>query len=267
MNPLEIVKSPHVHSPHVHVPFGRISELAPVLREHDLALEIYIQAFSLDSLEEGFEEKFFEILGYQPPPLTVHGPFMDLSPGGVDEKVRGVSMERYEKTIEFAEKIGAGSVVFHSGYEKWRFAFRADIWLENSLKTWPPLIEKAKKAEIRIAIENIFEDAPDNLLSLMEHLGSPHFGICFDTGHFHLFSKERALDDWIIPLRDYIIELHLHDNDGTFDQHRPVGEGNFPFERLFELLKGKDLIYTVEAHSKEDALISIERLKGFLPRF
>jgi len=252
-------------SPHIHVPFGRLAELAPALREHDLPLEIYIQAASLDILEEGFEKEFFQTLSYRPP-LTVHGPFMDLSPGGVDEKVRAVSMERYEKTLHFSEKIGARSMVFHSGYEKWRFAFRADIWLENSLRTWPPLIEKAKAAGIKIAIENIFEDTPDNLLGLMKNLGSPHFGLCFDAGHFHLFSTEKSLDDWIIPLRDYIIELHLHDNDGTFDQHRPVGEGSFPFERLFELLKGKDLIYTVEAHSKEDALISLARLKDYLPR-
>jgi sugar phosphate isomerase/epimerase len=254
---------PHVHRPHVHVPFGRLAELAPALKEHNLPLEIYIQSYSLDSLEAGWEKDFFETLSYKPP-LTVHGPFMDLSPGGVDEKVRAVSIERYEKTIGFAKAIGATSIVFHSGYEKWRFAFRADVWLENSLKTWPPLIAKA--AGIKIAIENIFEDTPDNLVNLMQNLGSPDFGICFDAGHFHLFSKGKTLDEWIIPLKDYILELHLHDNDGTFDQHRPVGDGKFPFKRLFEFLAGKDLIYTVEAHSKEDALTSLERLKAYLPR-
>lgn len=245
------------------MPFDRLGQLAGILKENNLGVELYLTGHVLDSLGQGWAQNTLKYLDYNPP-VTIHGPFMDLSPGGVDAKVRAVSIERYQKTLDAAHALGAKGVVFHSGYEKWRFAHRADIWLERSIETWAPLLESAKRSDIKIAIENIFEDTPDNLISLMEKLGSPHFGICFDTGHFRLFSKEKTLMDWIMPLREFILELHLHDNDGTFDQHRPLGECDFPFKALFDILKGRDIIHTIEAHSVEDALLAVSRLKDFL---
>lgn len=250
-------------APHVHVPFEMLGGLAGILKEHDLGIELYLTGKTLDSFGSGWDREILKHLDHNPP-LTIHGPFMDLSPGGVDTLVRGASIERYRKTLEAASTLNAKGVVFHSGYEKWRFGHRADIWLERSIETWTPLIEIAKKAGIKIAMENIFEDTPDNLIALMEKLGSAHFGICFDTGHYRLFSKEKTLQDWILPLREYILELHLHDNDGTFDQHRPMGECGFPFKTLFEMLKDRDIIHTIEAHSVEDALLGVSRLKDYL---
>jgi sugar phosphate isomerase/epimerase len=253
-----------VPGPHVHIPFSRLGEFSAVIAAQRLSLEIYVSAKDLDCLDSGWLEKTQGIVE-QVPSLSVHGPFMDLSPGGVDKRVRAVTTERFEKAIDMAGALGAKAAVFHSGYEKWRFAHRADIWLENSLTTWPPLIEKASKRGVKIAVENIFEDTPDNLAALMQRLGSAHFGICFDTGHFNLFSKQRTLKDWLLPLKEHIIEVHLHDNDGTFDQHRPIGNGNFRFRELFEEIKGLDVILTLEAHSREDLFLSMERLRAFLP--
>ena len=116
---------------------------------------------------------------------------------------------------------------------------------------------------MKIAVENIFEDEPDNLRLLMEATASENFGVCFDTGHFNLFSSV-SLDEWMRQLKPYIIELHLHDNDKTADDHIAVGEGTFDFERLFAALGDKDIIYTIEGHTPEDVLKSIRRLKGYL---
>ena len=250
-------------NPHVHVPFSKLDGFGGFIRDAGLAPEIYFVSSDIDALAPDWLEK--KVLPFldRSPELSVHAPFMDLSPGAVDEKVRAVTVERFGKTLDMAEALRAKSVVFHSGYEKWKYALRTDIWLERSALTWRPLIERAKKAGIKIAIENIFEDEPGNLALLMERLGSEHFGVCFDTGHFNLFSKQKSLGGWLRALKKYILELHVHDNDGTSDQHRPIGEGTFPFKTLFEELKGMDVIYTVEAHSREDATLGLERLRGF----
>ena len=52
-------------------------------------------------------------------------------------------------------------------------------------------------------------------------------------------------------LGDRLGEIHIHDNDGTTDQHLPVGEGNFPFRELLALVRRKNLrpILTIESHS------------------
>ena len=137
---------------------------------------------------------------------------MDLSPGAVDQKIRAVTIERFTRIFDIAEILKPEAIVFHSGYEKWKYALKIDVWLENSLKTWRIVQKRAEEMEVKIAIENIFEDEPTNLRLLMEEMSSSNFGLCFDTGHFNLFSKI-PLAEWLEQLKAYILELHLHDND------------------------------------------------------
>ena len=253
------------------MPFGRFPEFAPLCRENRFDLEFYVAASDMDALDSeagksGLLEKTLKLLDYGPE-LSLHAPFMDLSPGAVDEKIRAVTTARFEKALDMARELGAKTIVFHSGYEKWKYSLRVDIWLEKSALTWEPLINKAQKAGMRIAVENIFEDSPENLIALFERFSgcekNKNFGLCFDTGHFNLFSKSRTLEDWLLPLKKHIIELHLHDNDGGTDAHRPIGDGAFPFDRLFRQLRDReeDIVFTVEAHNKEDVFKSLSRLK------
>lgn len=247
---------------HIHIPYPKVGDYLSYIKQNKPNLEIYFPSSSLDSLEPGDIENLKEELDYGPS-LSIHAPFMDLSPGGVDSKVRDVTIERFSHVMAIAGILSPKAIVFHSGYEKWKYAHRVDIWLEGSLRTWRPFIEKAADLGVKIAIENIFEDEPSNLRALMKELHSGNFGICFDTGHCNLFSRV-PLEEWIRSLKPYIFELHLHDNDKTFDQHLPIGDGTFDFKTLFSALKGNNCIYTIEAHSPEKVMKSIERLRDYV---
>jgi len=251
-----------VIKPHVHIPLNKIEEYLSFLKKHRINLEIYFSSHSLDTIKDSDIARLKERLDYNPS-LTIHAPFMDLSPGAVDSKVRAVTIERFFHTFMIAETLKTEVIVFHSGYEKWKYALRIDTWLEGSLITWKQLLPRAAETGIKIAIENIFEDEPTNLRLLMQEIGSENFGICFDTGHFNLFSRI-PLKEWLSQLKPYIIELHLHDNNREADAHKPIGEGTFDFDTLFSMLKDNDLLYTIEAHNAEDAAKSIEMLNSFL---
>lgn len=246
-------------NPHVHVPYNRIGEYLNFINENRINLEIFFASSHLDKIKKRDIEILLEKLDYKPS-LTIHAPFMDLSPGAVDKKIREITVKRFLQVFDVAGALRPKVIVFHSGYEKWKYAHRIDIWLEGSLKTWKPCLMRAADIGTKIAIENIFEDNPTNLRLLMEKVGSELFGICFDTGHCNLFSRV-PLEEWITQLKPYIIELHLHDNNKTFDDHLAIGDGTFDFDTLFSTLKNKDLVYTVEAHSSEDTIKSIKRLK------
>lgn len=252
-----------MRSVHVHVPYPRVREHLPLLIEHRLNLEIYFPASALDSLRPGDIEQLMEGLDYGPS-ISVHAPFMDLSPGAVDPKVRAATMERFSQVIDISEVLAPSVVVFHSGYEKWRYGLRTDIWLEESARTWRPLIERAARLDISLAIENIFEDEPSNLRALMAELHTPNFGICFDTGHCNLFTAV-PLAAWLDALGPYIFELHLHDNDRDLDAHLPIGDGTFDFRTLFGRLGDRDIVCTIENHTPERVLSSLNRLKEFFP--
>jgi sugar phosphate isomerase/epimerase len=249
-------------NPHVHVPYHRIEDYLHFIKENRINLEIYFSSRSLDTLKSSDVTRLKENLEYNPS-FTVHAPFMDLSPGAVDSKARVVTMERFSHTLAIAEILEPKAIVFHSGYEKWKYALNIDLWLEKSLLTWQPLVKRAEDMGVKIAIENIFEDEPSNLRMLMEEVGSGNFGICFDSGHFNLFSRI-SLKDWLDQLKPYILELHLHDNHKSSDEHIAIGDGTFEFATLFSTLRGMDVIYTIEGHTPEDVMKSISRLQDYL---
>lgn len=248
--------------PHIHVPFEMLEKHLPFIKKEKLNLEIYFGSRRIDNLRKKDIIKLKKKLDYNPR-LTIHAPFMDLSPGAVDSRVREITIKRFFDVFDLAEVLKPKIVVFHSGYDKWKYDERVDIWLEGSLKTWKLVNERAEALGVKIAIENIFEDEPTNLKLLMEEMNSKNFGICFDTGHFNLFSKTFLLN-WLEMIKPYIVELHLHDNTKSKDLHLAIGDGNFDFRTLFRELKGKNLVYTIETHSVEDTKKSLERLKMYL---
>jgi len=250
-----------VISPHVHIPFNRLAEHLDLIREKSLNLELYFAGEVLDSLSLDDVRKAGELLNHNPS-LSFHAPFMDLSPGAVDSLVREATMKRFNHILDVAEVLKPKAIVCHSGYEKWRYALKPNWWLEMSLLTWQPLNRRASDIGVKLAIENIFEDEPSNLKMLMEQMASDNFGICFDTGHCNLFSTVR-LEDWMEALNPYIIELHLHDNDRSSDQHLPVGEGTFNFGKFFLLLKNRDCIHTIEAHAPDKVMRSMKNIACF----
>ncbi len=239
-----------------------LEKYLPFIKKEKLNLEIYFGSSRIDNLKKKDVIKLKNKLDYNPR-LTIHAPFMDLSPGAVDSRVREITIKRFFDVLDLVEVLKPKIVVFHSGYDKWKYDERVDIWLEGSLKTWKPVNERAEALGVKIAVENIFEDEPTNLKLLMEGMNSKNFGICFDTGHFNLFSKMFLLN-WLEMIKPYIVELHLHDNTKSKDLHLAIGDGNFDFRTLFRELKGKNLVYTIETHSIEDTRKSLERLKVYL---
>ena len=255
-------KSSPALKPFVHVPYDSVNTYLSFIREEKLNLEIYFGSGSFDNLTSYDLVNLKKKLWYNPA-LTIHAPFMDLSPGAVDLHVREVTIKRFLDVLDVAETLKPEVIVFHSGYDKWKYNNRVNIWLDNSLKTWEPINKRASDLGIKIAIENIFEDEPGNLKMLAEAMNSDNFGICFDTGHFNLFSR-LPLQRWLGMIKPYIKELHLHDNSRDGDDHLAIGDGSFDFELLFEELKETDCAYTIEAHSVEDVKKSLARITDFL---
>jgi len=72
---------------------------------------------------------------------------------------------------------------------------------------------------------------------------------------------------WIDELSPYLGQLHLHDNKGEIDDHMALGSGEVEFEKLFSILKRKDLrpIITLEAHQESWVLESFDILKKLWP--
>lgn len=193
--------------------------------------------------------------------ISVHGPFWDLCPGSIDSEIREVSRLRLHSLFEVIERVLPAQVVCHTGFDPRHHRGHREVWIDNSLAIWAPLVEWAQRLKVPLLLENVWEEDPELHLKLFEKIDSPWFGFCLDVGHQNSFSKA-PLGEWLAASARYLKELHLHDNDGSFDLHLPVGEGNIDFDLLFGFLDDNSIYpaLTLEPHKEEHLYRSLRNL-------
>jgi sugar phosphate isomerase/epimerase len=250
----------------VNVPYPMLIARLEELVTRGLCPEIVFDAYDLDRIDRKEAHRVAETLQKKGLERTMHGPFRDLSPGGADPKVRAVTRERIDQTLELAEILGPLCVVFHSGYDPWRFQGYERLWLRNSVETWTPALERAERIDTTLAVENVFEKTPATILSLVKRFGSPRFRHCLDVGHHNVFA-DMPMDQWIKTMASYIVEIHLHDNTKERDDHLPPGEGNIDFSMLSRLVHRYvrvKPIYSLEPGREEELEASIQGFFRFI---
>lgn len=255
----------------VHVPFHRLRDghLDMVIRER-INPEI---SFTQPVLDNGARDDFRRVadaLREAGLTVTFHAPFMDLRPGAVDPKIRQVTVERLQQVFDLIPCFRPKSIVCHPSFDERYYVSADQVWLKNSIATWGPFLSLAEETDTRIAFENVYETGPRQLKMLLDAFPSPHACLCFDVGHFNVFSSRAPLREWLETLGPRIGQLHIHDNNGAADEHLAVGEGNFPFRDLFRFIHARDMnpIITLEAHSEENLRQTVEniRVMGLLDR-
>lgn len=251
---------------HHHVKY---EELSPVwyefFSENGVFPEIYFTATDLDDMNRDKALSLEKDLHGRNLGLSIHAPFLDLSPGAFDPKIAEVTQLRLNQTLDLAEILKPSLIDCHLHYDRHRFGGRLNQWVENAARLFEKIVKRAEKIRAVLVVENTFEEEPTPLSLLIDKIGSPFLQACFDNGHFHIFHKV-PLKKWWDLLGSKIALLHLHDNHGERDEHLPIGQGNFPFPAYFNLLKDyrHEMTYTLECHSLPDAEKTLRALRRFL---
>lgn len=178
---------------------------------------------------------------------SIHGAFYHLIPGAIDPLIREATATRMRQAVGFAREMEAAHLIFHHGYYA-RARFDAG-WVARSAAFWRDILT-AVPHRMTIHLENAHEISPDLQLALIDEVNDPRLGICLDIGHAHAFSSTRVLD-WITTLGERITYVHLHDNDGSGDQHLPLGQGNIPLAEVLAMLEAHapQAIWMIEAEA------------------
>jgi sugar phosphate isomerase/epimerase len=208
---------------------------------------------------------------------SAHLPFFMLPPGNVSSRLQGLkSLDILCKAADIANVYTAEHLIGHPGYIPATDSLSAvtsagtennipsEVWLERSVAAW------AKVAGItpaRLFLENTHEISPLPLTALLSRLTDNHAGreniaICFDIGHWYCFAGGSALhnlEEWIRAFSPWLGHLHLHDNDGTGDQHLGLGCAKIPFTDFFILLLTLNSApgFTLEPHEIQDLTSSL----------
>ena len=165
---------------------------------------------------------------------VLHAPFNELFPCAIDRKARALAAERYRQAIELAKRYGSTKVIIHGGYNPWIYY---PVWyVEQSILFWKEFLKEDPGVEI--VLENVLETEPQWLLDIAKGVDDPRLKLCLDIGHVNAYSKI-PLMDWLESWAPYLSHFHIHNNDGSRDQHNALNDGNIPMKEF--LLRAEEL--------------------------
>jgi sugar phosphate isomerase/epimerase len=252
---------------YISVPFRMLKE-----QYLDLVIEFGVNpeiSFYADALETCSREDFKAVadrLLDAGRSVTFHATYLDLSAGSPDPLIREATRKRFEQVLDLAPLFRPRTVVSHVGFEKRRYHAIREKWLENAVDTFTWFARRLRDEGVRLMLENVFEEGPDDIRKLYERLDGLA-GWCFDIGHQTAFSKT-DMDGWMDGLGPFLGQLHLHDNRGGWDDHLAPGSGIIDFQALFDRLKDRKEdppVVTIEPHNEPNVWESVEYLAKMWP--
>jgi sugar phosphate isomerase/epimerase len=248
---------------HVSIPYRMLAEnYLPLALEHGLNLEIGMDARSLDAYGRGHMRKTAGLLKKAEALVTLHAPFLDLSPGSPDPFAAAATKRRLSLFLSRAPLFNPLAVVYHTGWNRMFYGADEPAWHGRAVETTRWFHDTLRReTDAVLAIENVFERTPRVLVNLFGALDRERAGFCLDTGHVPAFSKT-SLGDWLAALGDRLVELHIHDNRGWEDEHLAAGSGVADWNLLFAWLResGRSPILTCEAQTVAGVWESLEFL-------
>ena len=255
----------------VNVPFLSLkNDYLSLFMKYGMNPEIGIDAKALDSAPDNAFRDIAEILKINHRKITLHGPFMDLAPGGLDNLLLAATRKRLDRFFEIIPIFEPIHVVCHTGYDPCHYKAHWSEWLANSVATWKPHVLAAERFGFKLLLENVYETSPEVHRAIFDSIPSDALGFCLDIGHHHVFGKS-PLKEWVETLGEKIMGLHLHDNSGEEDSHLAVEKGNADFAGLFRFIGERGLRPTIilEPHEEETLWQSLESesLKKFVQTF
>ena len=204
------------------------SDAVRVAKEYGFRLEIaeYCTAWNMDEKFDGVDKVVRKKLECSPGSL-LHAPYNELFPCAIDKKARALAADRYRQAIDLAKRYGSTKVIIHGGYNPWIYF---PIWYtEQSVLFWKEFLKEDSGVEI--VLENVLETDPQWLLDIVKGVDDERLKLCLDVGHVNAYSRI-PVTEWLKAWAPWISHFHIHNNDGTADQHKPLLDGTVPVKAL-----------------------------------
>ncbi len=195
----------------------------------------------------------------------VHAPSIGVNLASLNPTLREASEKVVMESVRFAAEIEGDLLVVHVGrlskdYPQ-EFLGKA---VNNAINSLKKINSFSRDLGVTLTIENdhkagdyVLAGHAGQILSLIENIKCK---LTFDIGHANTFGKPEEAADL---LKEHIVNIHLHDNDGRKDSHLPLGKGNINFEEAIGKIGcHANLSLICECHS----LKAIEESLGFIRR-
>lgn len=161
---------------------------------------------------------------------------------------READLAAIHRDIDICAELGVRNIVIHpGGTEAYPDRATLEAVTSHRLKAFAELAAHCERVGTRMAIENMcdggggvwgkrkFGALVEEILDLIEQIGSPALGVCLDTSHANIQGLNQP--EAIRACGDRLIALHISDNDGSGDQHRTPGYGSVDMAGIVAALK------------------------------
>lgn len=173
---------------------------------------------------------------------SIHPPAWDINLTSENKAIRTASFNEYKKAITFASMIQASHVVIHPGF-CYSPIFSKEQAKKRAINDIKQLCEIAESLQVRLAIENVGYNGTslyteEEFIHCLDGV-SETAGYLIDVGHAQLNGWN--VSKMIYRVKDRLFGLHLHDNGGAEDDHRPISEGVLEWDKIISVLNEEQI--------------------------
>jgi len=196
--------------------------------------------------------------------FQVHAPIADLNIGSPATRSRKFSLDEILGLIDICERLSIKTLTIHPGVA---IAYGDEVKervrsaTKESLKA---IDRKVNGMSLKVALENMPPASWSigyDLKELLSMIDGTSIGICFDTGHANIAG---SVDDFLRENRR-LVNVHLHNNDRSSDQHMPLDAGSLDIESIVGTLrKFYSGNYIIESRDLDEGIHSKKCLEKWL---
>ena len=165
--------------------------------------------------------------------VSVHAAFgAERDHSSLDKSLRHAAVKNSILTLERTASLGAEFMVYHPSFNVEEPNERPDRkkWGQDSLAR---VAARARELEVKLAVENMppgyLASSKNELEEFVAPFPKESVGVCLDTGHMNMSGLgPDDLDGW----EGRIISFHIHDNNGSGDDHLIPGRGTVDWPAL-----------------------------------
>ncbi len=194
--------------------------------------------------------------------LTSHLPYKNVNIASVYQYVRESSTDLLLKIIDDVSDY-VDMVTLHTGYASFGSG-TVDQAIENNILSLARICDHAGQYDILVGAENAMNERHlvgktfREMEALMRGVDRGNLGITFDIGHANITGN---IEDYL-DKKEYIIEVHAHDNFGYSDEHLAFGEGKINWGAIYDRIKDWECPMVIENLTVGEGLKSLKYIQG-----
>lgn len=170
----------------------------------------------------------------------------------LNEEQYDLVLQRFKDAIDFAKLFDVKKLTLHLGSFN-NPSLGRKYFVDKSIEIVKVLASYCYP--MNLMIENMpgyneLGYSPDELKEIIEKSNMDNVKLIFDFGHANV--SEYKIEEYLQKLDKYLYHLHISDNNGLSDQHKPIGEGNINYKEIFKLLENYNELYCLEIIYKTD---------------